>query len=106
MRSIVIIISVAIGLFAGIAVLALYNGMLHGRVCTVIDAEVAHIQIHDTSFKKDYDPAYVIVKGDSILKALRLMTQVKAFFCQEHNTGNVGNYNRKCRRANKWCTTP
>lgn len=87
MRSIVIILSVAIGLFAGIAVLALYNGMLKGRVRTVIDAEVAHIQIHDTSFKKDYDPAYVIVNGDTILKALRSMPQVKAFSARSITQG-------------------
>lgn len=87
MRSIVIVLSVAIGLFAGIAVLALYKGMLHGRVRTVIDAEVAHIQIHDTSFKKDYDPAYVIVKSDTILKALRSMPQVKAFSARSITQG-------------------
>lgn len=87
MRSIVIILSVAIGLFAGIAVLALYNGMLKGRVRTVIDAEVAHIQIHDTSFKKDYDPAYVILKGDVIMKALRSMPQVKAFSARSITQG-------------------
>lgn len=87
MRSIVIVLSVAIGLFAGIAVLALYKGMLHGRVRTVIDAEVAHIQIHDTSFKKDYDPAYVILKSDTILKALRSMPQVKAFSARSITQG-------------------
>lgn len=87
MRSIVIVLSVAIGLFAGIAVLALYKGMLHGRVRTVIDAEVAHIQIHETSFKKDYDPAYVIVKSDTILKALRSMPQVKAFSARSITQG-------------------
>lgn len=78
MRSIVIMLSVAIGLFAGVAVLALYKGMLHSRVRTVIDAEVAHLQIHDTSFKKDYEPAYVLQHGDTILKVLHAMPEVKA----------------------------
>jgi ABC-type lipoprotein release transport system permease subunit len=78
MRSIVIMLSVAIGLFAGVAVLALYKGMLHSRVRTVIDAEVAHLQIHDPSFKKDYEPAYILQQGDTILKVLHSMPEVKA----------------------------
>lgn len=78
MRSVVIILSVAIGLFAGVAVLALYKGMLHSRVRTVIDAEVAHLQIHDTSFKKDYEPVFVLQQADSILKVLHSMPEVKA----------------------------
>lgn len=70
MRSIVILLSIAIGLFAGIAVQALYTGMLKSRVRTVIDAEVGHLQWHDTSFKKDDDPRFVLAKGDALLQSL------------------------------------
>ena len=45
-------LSIIIGLFAGIAVLALYKGMMKSRIRTVIDAEVGHLQLHDSSFKK------------------------------------------------------
>lgn len=69
-RSLLIISSVALGLFAGIFVLALYEGMLRARVRTVIDREVAHLQIHHPKFKEDYDPAYVLGNRDSILQAL------------------------------------
>lgn len=77
MRSIVIILSIAIGLFAGIAVLALYKGMMKSRVRTVIDAEVGHLQIHDTSFKKDYEPQFVISNGVDLLKNISSMPEVK-----------------------------
>lgn len=77
MRSIVIMLSIAIGLFAGIAVLALYKGMMKSRVRTTIDAEVGHLQLHDNSFKKEYDPKFVITKGDEILKAIGKMHGVK-----------------------------
>ena len=77
MRSIVIILSIAIGLFAGIAVLALYKGMMKSRVRTVIDAEVGHLQIHDTSFKKDYEPQFVINNGADLLKYISSMPEVK-----------------------------
>lgn len=77
MRSIVIMLSVAIGLFAGIAVLALYKGMMESRVRTVIDAETAHLQIHHPRFKEDYDPSYILSGGDSLMMHLKSMQQVR-----------------------------
>ena len=77
MRSIVIILSIAIGLFAGIAVLALYKGMMKSRVRTVIDAEVGHLQIHDVDFKKEYEPKFVITNGIDVLETIGSMPGVK-----------------------------
>jgi len=77
MRSIVIMLSVAIGLFAGIAVLALYKGMMQSRVRTVIDAEITHIQIHQKEFKKDYDPSYTLPANDSMPAIISRMKRVK-----------------------------
>jgi putative ABC transport system permease protein len=77
MRSMVIVLSIAVGLFAGIAVLALYKGMMKSRVRTVIEAEVGHLQIHDINFKKDYEPEFVLKDGASILKMVSSMAEVK-----------------------------
>lgn len=77
MRSIVIMLSIAIGLFAGIAVLALYKGMMKSRVRTVIDAEVGHLQLHDRNFKKDYSPEFVITNGDKILNLITSLPEIK-----------------------------
>ena len=52
--------SVAVGLFAGLFVLGLYQGMMRERVRTVIDTEVAHLQIHHPQFKDDYDPVFTL----------------------------------------------
>jgi ABC-type lipoprotein release transport system permease subunit len=60
MRSMIIAASVAIGLFAGLFVLGLYEGMMRARVRTVIDSEVAHLQIHHPDFKNDYDPSLTL----------------------------------------------
>lgn len=59
-RSFIIMASVAIGLFAGLFVLGLYQGMMRERVRTVIDTEVAHLQIHHPQFKEDYDPIFTL----------------------------------------------
>lgn len=77
MRSIVIMLSIAVGLFAGIAVLALYAGMMKGRIRTLIDAEVGHLQIHDSCFKKDYEPKFIIVNGSQVLKIVTALPEVK-----------------------------
>jgi putative ABC transport system permease protein len=77
MRSIVIMFSIAIGLFAGIAVLALYKGMMKSRVRIAIDAEVGHIQLHDSNFKKDYEPKFVINNGNGVLKTIRDIQGIK-----------------------------
>ncbi|MDF2157943.1 FtsX-like permease family protein [Algoriphagus sp. CAU 1675] len=59
-RSIIIMASVAIGLFAGLFVEGLYVGMMRSRVRIVIDTEVAHLQIHHPDFKQDYDPNFTV----------------------------------------------
>lgn len=79
LRSLVIILSVALGLFAGLMVLSIYKGMLRGRVRTVIDSEVGHIQIHDSNFKKDYDPFYIIKEPGELIKALNKNQDIKSF---------------------------
>ncbi|HJV21033.1 MAG TPA: FtsX-like permease family protein [Sediminibacterium sp.] len=77
MRSLVIMLSVAIGLFAGIMVLAIYKGMMRSRIKTVIYAEAGHLQIHDTSFKKDYEPIFTIRRGTSIANEIQGYPEIK-----------------------------
>jgi putative ABC transport system permease protein len=77
-RSIIIMLSIAIGIFSGIMVLALYKGMMRSRVKTVVYAEIGHLQIHDTNFKKDYEPIYTIAYGDSIVRQIKKLPEVKA----------------------------
>ena len=77
MRSFVIAFSIASGLFAGIAVLSLYKGMIKDRVRITIDTEVGHLQLHDSNFKKDYEAKYVIANGEDVLKKIEKIPEVK-----------------------------
>lgn len=70
-------LSIAVGIFAGIAVLALYKGMMKSRVRTVIYAEIAHIQVHSPHFKDDYQPGMVIKHGADVLRTIRHIPGVK-----------------------------
>lgn len=77
MRSLLIIASVALGLFSGVFVLGLYEGMMKTRIRTVIDTEVGHLQIHHPKFKEDYDPAFTIPEIEKLKNVLRGMPQIK-----------------------------
>lgn len=70
-RSIVIILSVILGLTAGFFVMSLYKGMMKSRIRTVIYSEAGHVQLHDSLFKKDYDPVFVIPRPIQIIKHLQ-----------------------------------
>ena len=75
-RSLVIMVSIALGLFAGVAVLSLYKGMMTSRIRMVIDEEVGHFQIHHPQFVKDFEPAYTIHQAQQVVRQLKLMPEV------------------------------
>jgi len=91
MRSLVIMLSVAVGLFAAIAVLALYKGMMQGRVRTVIDTETGHIQIHHPEFKSDMDPGLLVTYPESIIKQLESDKSVRSYSARVITTGMLSN---------------
>lgn len=69
-------VSIALGLFAGMAVLALYEGMMVSRIRTVIDEETGHIQIHDPAFTDEYEPKYTISGHESLISSLKNIPQI------------------------------
>ena len=76
-RSIIIILSVVIGLLAGIAVVALYKGLLHSRLRTVIETETGHIQLHHLEFKKDYESIFILPGGYNLLSQIMAIPGVQ-----------------------------
>lgn len=76
-RSTIILSSVAIGLFAGVFMLALYKGMIDGRIRIVIEDEASHLQLHQPEFKKDYEAAYFI-PDSGIARSISTIENVKA----------------------------
>jgi ABC-type lipoprotein release transport system permease subunit len=78
MRSFTILVSVSLGLFAGIAVLSLYQGMMDGRVKTVIEDEIGHIQIHHPSFHSDNELKWTINSSSAIKNYLFRIPSIKS----------------------------
>ena len=79
MRSAVILLSISLGLFAGIFVLSLYQGMMEGRVKTLIEEETGHLQIHHPLFPNDLELSRTIDSSEKITDYLLSIQDVKAF---------------------------
>lgn len=77
-RSLIIITAVTIGLWAGIFMMAFYNGMIEQRVNTAITSELSHIQLHHSEFIKEYELKYHLPKGRKMLEFIAKDSTAKA----------------------------
>lgn len=76
-RSVVIIASVTVGLWAGVFILALSFGMTDERKEMMINEHFSHIQIHDPVFKDKQEIGQYIRNGTKILTEVQHMPGVK-----------------------------
>ncbi len=81
-RSIVIICSVIIGLWAGLFIMSFYFGFAEERVRSAIETEISHIQLHNPEFKKDRDVRFTITDADSLVSSLRRSSYVRGAACR------------------------
>jgi len=78
MRSIVVLSSVAIGLFAGMFMIAFFQGLMKQEVDNAIETQLSHIQLHNPAFAEDKEVSALIETGGFILDQLRKNEAVKA----------------------------
>lgn len=89
-RSLAIITSVALGVWAGAFIVSLYYGMGNERVRIAIEQEVSHIQVHHPKFRDDHDVVFNFAL-DSLEAALRHTPGVKAFSLRTTVQGMLAN---------------
>ncbi len=77
-RSLIIIVAVSIGLWAGIFMVAFYNGMIEQRINSAISDELSHIQLHHLEFRKEYEIKYFLPEGSKMLGKIKNDSDVKA----------------------------
>ncbi len=53
LRSGVVLTSVALGIWAGLFVVSLFNGMMEQQKRTIINTQISHVKIHSDAFMKD-----------------------------------------------------
>lgn len=77
-RSLIIITAVSIGLWAGIFIMAFYNGMIEQRINSAIASELSHIQLHHSEFRKDHEIKYHLPDGRKMLEIISKKQGIKA----------------------------
>lgn len=82
-RSLVIIGSIGLGMWAALFLTAFYNGLTEQRIRSAIDTEIAHIQVHHPGFRDDYDLSLHLADGTSMLEGIRKLPEV------EHASGRI-----------------
>ena len=77
-RSLVILISICLGLAAGIFNIAFYKGMADQRIDSAIKTEASHIQVHNLKYMNNPDKKFLILNADSIAHVISSVDGVKA----------------------------
>ncbi len=69
-RSLVVITSVMLGIWAGTFIMSYVFGMMEQRLSDAIENEISHIQIHHPDYDADNDPVFVIPQSQQLLDLL------------------------------------
>lgn len=88
-RSLVVISSIIIGIWAGIFILSFSWGLYQNNINESVYKQLSHIQIHHPSFKNEKDPKFTIINTDSIVKQLQSDEHVKSVSSRVIATGMI-----------------
>jgi ABC-type lipoprotein release transport system permease subunit len=75
-RSLVIIFSIALGIFAGVSATAFMKGLAEQRIQKVIKTELSYIQIHKEGFRQDSDFNGYMPDASELVKKIREVENV------------------------------
>ena len=89
MRSIVVIASVSVGLFAAMFIDAFFWGLAKQDISNAVETQLSHIQIHNPAFPDDKDPADTIGNLAEIIFSLKMDTNVQAISVRIVTTGMI-----------------
>lgn len=96
MRSIVMIVAIALGLFAGIFTMAIMNGAVDARIKSATKSELAHLQIHAPHFLDNNESDLYIKDAGALTDKIENLDSVVAasprliaepFITAAHGTG-------------------
>ena len=89
LRSILVICSIILGIWAGTFIFAYMFGIIEQRLDDAIKYEISHLQFHNTQFTEDYDPQYDLPDLDILLRELNKEKNIKAFSVRTITHGMV-----------------
>ena len=79
LRSIVVLMSIVLGIWSGLFIMAMTLGLNEQRMSGAVNTYLSHIQIHDVDYPVDQKLNQTIKDPDKILKAISDESMVKAF---------------------------
>ena len=77
-RSVIILMSIAIGLVGGMLTIGFANEMVASMIKNGIETKYSHVQIHHPDLSKDYDVNLTIPNGHAIYETIKKRTDVRA----------------------------
>ncbi len=77
-RSLVVILSIAVGLWAGVFMIAFSWGMYKQYMRETVETQISHIQLHHPKYEEDRDVKYILADNVSMLEYIRSDEKVKA----------------------------
>ncbi len=77
-RSLIVILSITIGLLGGLFYLAFSNGMVQHQIGSAIETEISNIQLHHPTFLINNELKYSISNPEEKIKKIKSLTNVKA----------------------------
>lgn len=78
LRSLIVIIAIALGLSGGIFLMSFSWGLQVSRTRDLIDTQLSHVQIHHPEFKEDLKPEFIIPQGNESFQKLVAELKPKA----------------------------
>ncbi len=87
LRSLVVILATAIGLYGSLFMVALMNGMMQQKVDATIENEISDMQIHSRKFLEDESIEYNIPEPERISDFLDKNEQLEAYCFRSKATG-------------------
>jgi len=88
-RSLVVIAAVAVGLFAGMFMIAFFQGAVKQEIDSTVETQLSHLQFHNPAFIDDKDANYTIYNGRAIIDILKRDINVKAVSGRVITTGMI-----------------
>ncbi len=88
-RSLVVIGSIVVGIWALIFMLGFMNGFMISYINGAIKHEISHIQIHEEAFKEDYNIGFIIPDGMEVAGSLAQDTRIRAISPRSITSGMI-----------------
>ena len=101
-RSLVVIGSIVVGIWALIFMLGFMNGFMISYINGAIKHEISHIQIHEANFKKDPNIGFVIPGGMDLAESLASDPRIQAVSPRSLTSGMISSPRKVERWQDLW----